>query len=72
MSNLENGYPEHIAIIMDGNRRWARSKGLDVKEGHKNWIKADEAMKKNCAKKAIMIMMIVGISFLTDIFVMIL
>ena len=30
-----------------------------VKEGHKNLIKADEAMKKNCAKKAIMIMMIV-------------
>ena len=30
-----------------------------VKEGHKNLVKADEAMKKNCAKKAIMIMMIV-------------
>ena len=35
MSNLENGYPEHIAIIMDGNRRWARHKNLDIREGHK-------------------------------------
>ena len=27
--------PKHIAIIMDGNRRWARQKGFDAKYGHK-------------------------------------
>lgn len=27
--------PQHIAIIMDGNRRWAKEKGLDAKLGHK-------------------------------------
>lgn len=27
--------PEHIAIIMDGNGRWAKKKGLPVKEGHR-------------------------------------
>ncbi len=27
--------PKHIAIIMDGNRRWAKEKGLDTKLGHK-------------------------------------
>ena len=27
--------PKHIAIIMDGNRRWAREKGLDPKQGHR-------------------------------------
>ena len=26
--------PKHIAIIMDGNRRYAREEGKDVKEGH--------------------------------------
>ena len=26
---------KHIAIIMDGNRRWAKEKGLDPKLGHK-------------------------------------
>ncbi len=27
--------PKHIAIIMDGNRRWAKEKGIEVKLGHK-------------------------------------
>ena len=27
--------PKHIAIIMDGNRRWAKARGLDAKLGHK-------------------------------------
>lgn len=27
--------PKHIAIIMDGNRRWAKQRGLDPKLGHK-------------------------------------
>ena len=32
--NLEN-LPEHIAIIMDGNRRWAKKNGLTTPQGHK-------------------------------------
>ena len=27
--------PQHIAIIMDGNRRWAKEKGMDTRLGHK-------------------------------------
>ena len=30
----ENG-PKHIAIIMDGNRRWAKARGLKPNGGHK-------------------------------------
>ena len=26
--------PQHVAIIMDGNRRWARRKGLSAVRGH--------------------------------------
>jgi len=32
--------PEHIAIIMDGNRRWAKKKSLPIKLGHKNGAEA--------------------------------
>ena len=31
----KSNMPKHIAIIMDGNRRWAKEKGLDPKLGHK-------------------------------------
>lgn len=27
--------PDHVAIVMDGNRRWARSRDLDTLQGHK-------------------------------------
>lgn len=32
--DMEN-LPKHIAIILDGNRRWAKARGLASKEGHK-------------------------------------
>jgi undecaprenyl diphosphate synthase len=35
MTDLQNNIPEHVAIIMDGNGRWAVSRGLTRIEGHK-------------------------------------
>ena len=32
--------PEHIAIIMDGNGRWAKAQGKHRIFGHKNGVKA--------------------------------
>lgn len=32
--------PNHVAIIMDGNGRWAQSRGLDRSEGHKEGVEA--------------------------------
>lgn len=34
--------PKHIAIIMDGNRRWAKANGLEAKQGHKQGAKTLE------------------------------
>ena len=31
---MEKYYPEHVAIILDGNRRWAKRKGLPQLKGH--------------------------------------
>jgi undecaprenyl diphosphate synthase len=36
------GVPRHVAIIMDGNRRWARSHGLSALEGHRRGMQALE------------------------------
>ena len=37
-----SGGPHHVAIIMDGNRRWARTHGLPALEGHRRGIAALE------------------------------
>ncbi|HVL73821.1 MAG TPA: isoprenyl transferase [Beijerinckiaceae bacterium] len=34
------GVPEHVAIIMDGNGRWAASRGLPRAEGHRRGVEA--------------------------------
>jgi undecaprenyl diphosphate synthase len=33
--NLQNDIPRHIAIIMDGNGRWAKTRGLPRVQGHR-------------------------------------
>ena len=30
----ERIYPNHVAIILDGNRRWAKEKGIPQLKGH--------------------------------------
>ncbi len=39
----DKNMPKHIAIIMDGNRRWAKKKNLPIKLGHKQGA---ETLKK--------------------------
>ncbi len=40
--------PRHIAIIMDGNGRWARKKGLPRVEGHREGGKTVETIALRC------------------------
>ncbi len=48
---------KHIAIIMDGNGRWAESRGLSKAEGHRRGAEAARKIIEVCAKQ--------GIPFLT-------
>jgi len=42
----EGPIPKHIAIIPDGNRRWARSQGFDVNVGHEvGYERLEEVLK---------------------------
>ncbi len=42
--------PAHIGIIMDGNGRWAKSKGLPRKAGHRQGAKTIETITDYCAE----------------------
>lgn len=39
---------EHVAIIMDGNRRWAKEKGLPSAIGHKKGVESLKATMRAC------------------------
>jgi len=45
--------PKHIAIIMDGNGRWARSKGLPRTLGHKKGMDCVRSTVEACSEKNI-------------------
>ncbi len=38
MANINNKVPEHVAIIMDGNGRWARERGFARVHGHQTGV----------------------------------
>lgn len=49
--NIEkNNVPQHIAIIMDGNGRWAKKRGLPRSIGHKEGAKALERIAGYCGE----------------------
>jgi len=43
--------PQHVAIIMDGNGRWARSRGMPRPAGHRASIKVVRRVVEECAKR---------------------
>ena len=53
----QENLPKHIAIIMDGNRRWARNKGLPVGLGHKEGAKTLEKIVRHAKN--------IGITYIT-------
>jgi len=40
--------PEHVGIILDGNRRWAVTKGLDTNYGHEEGANRVEELLDWC------------------------
>jgi undecaprenyl diphosphate synthase len=58
IDQIKNGkLPKHLAIIMDGNGRWAKQKGRLRVFGHEHGVKAVRDVAVNCSK--------LGIKYLT-------
>ncbi len=45
--------PEHVAIIMDGNRRWATTRGFPSIKGHEKGVEALENIMKACIRRGV-------------------
>lgn len=46
-------YPTHIAIIMDGNNRWARARNLSGTAGHRQGAEAAKVIVNSCIARSI-------------------
>ncbi len=57
MLSLKKELPSHIAIIMDGNGRWARERNLKRTAGHEEGANTVRSITQHCAK--------LGIKYLT-------
>ncbi len=54
--------PKHIAIIMDGNGRWAKLKGLPRKEGHKEGANSVESAVQTALEEGIKVLSLYAFS----------
>ncbi|MSP25595.1 MAG: di-trans,poly-cis-decaprenylcistransferase [Myxococcales bacterium] len=45
--------PKHIALIMDGNGRWAHARGLPRRQGHEHGVEAAARAVQACAERSV-------------------
>jgi undecaprenyl diphosphate synthase len=54
--------PRHVAIIMDGNRRWARSHGLPEIEGHAAGVEAIRGLLTHAVRRGVPVLTLYAFS----------
>jgi undecaprenyl diphosphate synthase len=54
--------PRHIAVIMDGNGRWAANRGLPRHAGHRAGVKAVRAAVEGCARRGVEVLTLFAFS----------
>ncbi|MBA7699728.1 Ditrans,polycis-undecaprenyl-diphosphate synthase ((2E,6E)-farnesyl-diphosphate specific) [subsurface metagenome] len=54
--------PNHVAIIMDGNRRWAEQRGLSSLDGHRAGVKSIRPTVEYLAKQGVKYLTVYGFS----------
>ena len=59
---MEKNVPHHLGVIIDGNRRWAREKGLPTLEGHKKGLDILKSLIGWAKKRGIKILTIYSFS----------
>lgn len=59
---VNNSLPRHLAIIMDGNGRWAKNRNLPRIAGHKAGVDSLHAVVKACALKNIQVLTVYAFS----------
>ena len=53
MATAPLSVPRHIAVIMDGNNRWAKARGLPTRQGHRHGAEAARNIVHACVERKI-------------------
>ncbi len=61
-SIADHTLPQHIAIVMDGNGRWARKRFMPRLAGHKAGVEATRKIVKSCIQKKIKVLSLFAFS----------
>src|ERR1043165_9774311 len=56
------GVQRHIAVIMDGNGRWAAARALPRPAGHRMGVKAVKRIVQNCARRGVQVLTLFAFS----------
>lgn len=56
VGNNGAGVPNHVAIIMDGNGRWAKARGMPRQSGHRAGVTAAREVVEACGKRGVKIL----------------
>lgn len=59
---MTTALPRHIAVVMDGNGRWAKARHLPRKMGHHAGGKAVKALVEQCARRGIEVLTLFAFS----------
>ena len=55
LSIAQDELPAHVAVVMDGNGRWAQKQGYSRLEGHRRGVDNVRSMVENCIQLGILI-----------------
>jgi undecaprenyl diphosphate synthase len=58
----QGSVPRHIAVIMDGNGRWAAKRALPRPAGHRMGVKSVKAIVENCARRGVEVLTLFAFS----------
>ncbi|MEH6568031.1 MAG: polyprenyl diphosphate synthase [Halioglobus sp.] len=60
--SLGNSIPHHVAIIMDGNNRWAKRQGLPGTSGHRAGVEAVREILRTCRDHGVKVLTLFAFS----------
>ncbi len=59
---MDRNYPDHVAIILDGNRRWAKRQGLPPLQGHKKGFQNTQELVPYIIDKGVKVLSVFAFS----------